>query len=412
MRSIATHTIIVAVSVLLVVNPVVVYLLAGSLSLAAFALLLDGWLAITGLLALYHLRRDSGPAFWLMVGAIVALVPAMFVGEVGLAYARHQYADHLLGEVPKIFRPDPKLVYAPVPGARGRHASVGNFDVEYRIDEQGRKAVPQKERARRTVHVFGDSFTFGYGVANADTWPNLLSRKLGDDVNILNYGVIGYSLEQMYLALERYADEVEPGDLVLFAPISADLERSLVGKLYVCGGMIRAEANEIFPRLEGERFVYEPLHEACNFVLDSVLANSPLPIGFGQLYRERHHRATYPKMIANADAIFALTERLVAARGAELLVVFLATPEECAGGALDIDLTPLATPHRTLLPFCPPPEEAAALRFPHNGHYDPRGHAWAAEAVRQIMAELPGSPKDAGTPTARLADPDDGTRRP
>ncbi len=91
-----------------------------------------------------------------MIGAIVTLVPAMFIGEVALAFARHQYADHLLGEVPKIFRPDPKLVYAPVPGARGRHASIGNFDVEYEIDEQGRKAVPQNQDARRSVHVFGD----------------------------------------------------------------------------------------------------------------------------------------------------------------------------------------------------------------------------------------------------------------
>ena len=85
-----------------------------------------------------------------MIGAIATLVPAMFIGEVALAFARHQYADHLLGEVPKIFRPDPKLVYAPVPGARGRHASIGNFDVEYEIDEQGRKAVPQNQDARRT----------------------------------------------------------------------------------------------------------------------------------------------------------------------------------------------------------------------------------------------------------------------
>ena len=412
MRSIATYTIIVAASVLLVVNPVVVYLLAGSLSLAAFALVLDAWLAMTGLLAVHHLRRDSRPAFWLMIGAIVTLVPAMFIGEVALAFARHQYADHLLGEVPKIFRPDPKLVYAPVPGARGRHASIGNFDVEYEIDEQGRKAVPQNQDARRSVHVFGNSFTFGYGVANADTWPNLLSRKLGDDVNVLNYGVIGYSLEQMYLALERYADEIRQGDLVVFAPISADLERSLVGRLYVCGGMIRAEANEVFPRLDGDRWVYEPLSEACNFVLDSVLANSPLPIGFGQLYRQHHQRATYPKMIANADAIFELTKRLVAARGADLLVVFLATPEECARGALDIDLRPLATPHRSLLPFCPPAEEAASIRFPRNGHYNARGHAWAADAVHQIMAELPAGPKDPFTPTAQVADPGDGMRGP
>ena len=80
--------------------------------------------------------------------------------------------------------------------------------------------------------------------------------------------MIGYSLEQMYLALERYADEIRQGDLVIFAPISADLERSLVGRLYVCGGMIRAEANEVFPRLDGRPRVYRAAERACNFVLD------------------------------------------------------------------------------------------------------------------------------------------------
>ena len=389
MRSTAIYTVIVAASVLLAVNPIVVYLLFGSRSLAAFALVLDAWLLLIMLFGVHHLWRHGRASFWLMVAGIATLVPALFVGEVALAFVRHQYADHLLGEVPAIFRADPKLVYAPIPGARGRHAAVGEFDVEYLIDDQGRKAVPQHADARQAVHVFGDSFTFGFGVANADTWPNLLSELLGDRVNVLNYGVIGYSLEQMHLALEAHLDRVERGDVVIFAPISADLERSLVGRLYVCGGMIRAEANEVFPRLADGRWVYEDLRMSCNFVLDSLLANSPLPIGFGQLYRQHHQRATYPAMIANADAIFDLTARLVATRGASLLVVFLATPEECARGAPDIDLTPLRTPHHALLPFCPPAAESASIRFPHNGHYNPRGHAWAAEAVHRILLESP-----------------------
>ena len=178
MRSIATYTIIVAALVLLVVNPVVVCLPASSLSLAAFALVIDAWLAMTGLLAVHHLRRDSRPAFWLMIGAIVTLVPAMFIGEVALAFAAIS-TPITCSARSRSLPPDPKLVYAPVPGARGRHASIGNFDVEYQIDEQGRKAVPQNQDARRSVHVFGDSFTFGFGVANADTWPNLLSRNSG-----------------------------------------------------------------------------------------------------------------------------------------------------------------------------------------------------------------------------------------
>jgi hypothetical protein len=393
MPSVATYAVILAGSALLVLNPLVVYALFRVRALTAFTVLLDLWLVAIVLFGIVHLRRRGQTSFWLMTASIVTLVPGLLLGEIAFTYLRHQYGDRLLGEVPAIFREDPQLIYSLIPGAVGQHASVGNFDVEYVIDEQGRKLVPSEPDAGRVVHVFGDSFTFGYGVANEDTWPNLLSARLGDEIAVLNYGVIGYSLEQMYLALERYADQVTPGDLVIFAPISADLERSLVGKLYVCGGMIRTEANEVFPKLEDGRWVYQPLADTCNLLLDSILANSPLPIGFGSLYRYLHHQATLPAMIANADAVFALAEQRVAEGEAEFMVVFLATPDECARGTPDVELTGLTTPHHSLLSSCP--ESPAAIRFPHDDHYDPDGHAWAADAVHRLLTE-PRLPTAAG----------------
>ena len=48
MRGIASYTVVAAASALLVLNPVVVYLVSGSRSLAAFALVLDVWLALIG----------------------------------------------------------------------------------------------------------------------------------------------------------------------------------------------------------------------------------------------------------------------------------------------------------------------------------------------------------------------------
>ena len=158
---------------------------------------------------------------------------------------------------------------------------------------------------------------------------------------------------------------------------------------------MRAEANELFPVLEGDHWVYVPLAEECNLVLDSILANSPLPIGFGSVYRYYHNRSIQPELIANAEAIFAQAERLAGERGAHFAVVFLATPDECASGSLDVDLGRLAARHRSLLPDCAAqPEAAAGLRFPHDGHFNPEGHAWAAEAVHRALAELPALAQD------------------
>jgi hypothetical protein len=74
----------------------------------------------------------------------------------------------------------------------------------------------------RVIHFFGDSFTFGYGVTNDNTALNLLAKNINHKFNIQNYGVGGYSLELMYLRLIDLMDEVKPGDVVVFSPISLE----------------------------------------------------------------------------------------------------------------------------------------------------------------------------------------------
>ena len=399
------------VAALLVLNPLVVYLVSGSRSLAAFSLLLDAWLAGAIAGGLWYLGRRRRAGLWLMAGFIGTLLPALVAGEVLLTWLRHQHADRLLGEVADIYVPDPELVYAHVPEARGRHASLGNFDVEYVIDAAGRKAIPEDPKAERTIHVFGDSFTFGYGVANEETWLNRLKARLGTEANVLNYGVVGYSIEQMLLRLARSTEQIEAGDLVVFAPVAADLERSLVGKSYVCGGLIRAEENEHFPKYEDGRWRQARLRDECNFLLDTVLANSPLPVGFGAVWRELGRNARHPEMIANADRLFAEAERLAAERGASFHVVFLATPEECARGAHDFEIEPLATEYASFLPFCPDdPEAVQALKFPYDGHWSAAGHSWAADVIYEILQELP-DPADPAR-VAQRAEPQPASTEP
>jgi hypothetical protein len=395
MRTWATYSIIVAGSALLVLNPVAIHLTTGLRSLAAYTAFLDLWLVLIIGAGIVYLRGGRRLFAGLLIGAIATLLPAMFVAEVALVLVRHGYGDRLLGDVPEIFQPDPELIYTLIPGAQDQHTSLGNFDVVYVIDDAGRKAIPSNGDAARHLHVFGDSFTFGFGVANEDTWPNLLDDRLGDDVDVLNYGVIGYSLEQMLLSLERNRERVAPGDLVLFTPMSDDLARSLAGRAYVCGGQIRSEGNEMFPVLEengGWRMA--DLADECSFLFDTVLANSPLPIGFGALYRTWRSEGNHQQMIDNAERIFARAEAVAEERGASFELVFIATPDECAAGRLAFDLSALERSWTSLLPACPAGrDEAQALRFPFDGHWNPKGHAWAAEAVFEALRT---SPDDGG----------------
>lgn len=386
MRSFATYVIIIALSAILVVNPVVIYLLTGLRGFAAYVLLFDLWLGLAILGAALYLKRQRRGYLWLSIACLVTLAPVLAAGEIAYVLLRQQYGDRLLGEIPAIYEPDPWLVYTHLPDVVGQHVSHGNFDVQYVTDDLGRKKIGQSAGARYTLHVFGDSFTFGFGVANSDTWLNLLADQLGGEVNVLNYGVVGYSLEQMFLSLREHLGEVQAGDHVVFAPVAADLERGPAGRWYVCGGLIRAERNEAFPKFEDGEWSLVRLRDECDFLLDTALANSPFPLGFGALYRSLQRRAIERAVIANAERIFAEAERLVGERGARFQVVFLATPEECRSGTFTLALDQLKTPHRSLMPYCPDdPDAAQGLQFPHDGHWNVEGHEWAADALRAVL---------------------------
>ncbi len=74
----------------------------------------------------------------------------------------------------------------------------------YRANAQGiradREYAPTPTPGRVRVAAFGDSFTHGDGVDNADVWTEVLARSR-PGLEILNFGVGGYGLDQ---ALLRY----------------------------------------------------------------------------------------------------------------------------------------------------------------------------------------------------------------
>jgi hypothetical protein len=88
---------------------------------------------------------------------------------------------------------------------------------------------------RHRVALVGDSFTFGLEVPYEDTWGHRLELALGPDVQVLNFGVDGYGLDQAYL---RYRRDVRPWrpDVVVLGVINDDLRRSLCIYGFLCFG--------------------------------------------------------------------------------------------------------------------------------------------------------------------------------
>lgn len=90
---------------------------------------------------------------------------------------------------------------------------------------------PIEPRPNRLVRIvaIGDSYTFGFRVANDETWPNVLERLLNENAGpgmrfeVLNMGVGGYSTRDEALVLKYKALGWKP-DLVIIGYVTNDPE--------------------------------------------------------------------------------------------------------------------------------------------------------------------------------------------
>lgn len=373
-------------------NPIVVGQFAplGGL-LVAYVLILEiAFVAIAALCLLYF--RSGRRWLFVLAAVAVALLPVFAAAtELALGYARLLVAFSRPGEeVIDLLQPDPRLGWRHIPNTLGRHISPGNFDVLYRIDAAGLKAIDQPGRAARTLHVFGDSFLFGSGVTNEDTALNLLAARIGDRATVRNNAVMSYGLEQMFFALRRELDAIRPGDMVVFAPQSEALERNFILRIQACRvAMDRTTPVGKLPIWREGRWDFVRPIDECGLV-EIILAGTPeLPLG--RFYHARRYRTRADALLENADRLFAQAAKLVQERGARFLLIFAVSADQCASGEFGLELRRLSAPFVTFLPFCPKdPDTVAALRFPSHSRWTPAGNGWAARTLETILeAQVP-----------------------
>jgi hypothetical protein len=138
------------------------------------------------------------------------------------------------------FADDPLLGYKPRPGAQVQSIKKQGddliYDVTYTIDEFGRRITPDDGTPARDkfLLLFGDSFTFGEGVAATETMPYYLSQ-LAPGYRAYNYGFSGYGPQQMLARLQsdELSREVPQREGIgLYVFIDAHVERA-IGSMYV-----------------------------------------------------------------------------------------------------------------------------------------------------------------------------------
>ena len=141
------------------------------------------------------------------------------------------------------------------------------FPFRATINRQGlrmKKSVgPRTDRQR--ILLLGDSFTFGYVVHDASTYPHFLSRMLLDR-EIINAGVPGYTITQeteMFLERARYT---EP-DIVVLQTSFNDLYGLFSFELNIFARDLRTRGFWFGKRMRGrEQMTFEPSETEQRFV--------------------------------------------------------------------------------------------------------------------------------------------------
>ena len=152
------------------------------------------------------------------------LLLVAFSLAIGLAVA--EFAVRILEPQPLVdidnhlYTRDTSLRYRLNPGYHGRLSNLADFDgIEVAINSQGMRneELGRKQPAETRLLLLGDSFAFGWGVEQDETFAAQLEAGLRTDmptVRVLNGGVPGYGPVDIVAWLEAYGLDLEP-DIVL-----------------------------------------------------------------------------------------------------------------------------------------------------------------------------------------------------
>jgi len=156
------------------------------------------------------------------ISAAVA-VGVLLVCEIALRLFAPQLPV-MKGDEPRAVE-DPVLGYRYRPDSTARHITT-EFNVEYAIDDQGLRRrsepLPADSSALRIL-VLGDSFTFGDGNNEPDTWIRVAERSLraregrerGVGVQMTNAGVEGFDTRSELYMLKEFEPKVKPSIVVV-----------------------------------------------------------------------------------------------------------------------------------------------------------------------------------------------------
>jgi hypothetical protein len=242
--------------------------------------------------------------------AVVSTVSALAIGELALRLLRPQ--ARLVIEPPGFYVADPPGRYRLAPGYRGTISNRAEFSIAVRINQHGLRGpdTPPPAADQLRILTIGDSFAFGVGVAEDETFVARLAALLAADDGQavpLNAGVPAFGVPDAVGWFERHGRELGADIVVLAIFLGNDLVDASPDReeiLVVDGLLTPAES----PRgLRAWLFRHSELYAAAKAILEKP-ALRPLRarLGLGEPWTVRILRQELAVYAQGAQQQFAL----------------------------------------------------------------------------------------------------------
>jgi lysophospholipase L1-like esterase len=133
-----------------------------------------------------------------------------------------------------LYVPDPPRRYRLQPGFQGTVTNRVEFDSRVSIDREGLRGpeIGLKTPGTLRVLALGDSFTFGVGARQRETYPARLQeilRSRGVRAEVLNAGAPGYGVPDEVAWFERWGRPLDPDLILVTVFIGNDLQDAAPG---------------------------------------------------------------------------------------------------------------------------------------------------------------------------------------
>jgi len=172
--------------------------------------------------------------FFRIIGVILGFLVALAIAEVAVRLLRPQEVG------PVRFACNPELGEIPVPGQHGVRHHPGGFSFTYHNNSLGwrgsREYRPEKTTAYRVL-LLGDSFAYGTGVNDDQTFAALVEKELRAErlsVEVLNAGCPGKGTDYELKLFQTLGRQFHP-DLTVLCFFGNDFQDNERGEYYNIG---------------------------------------------------------------------------------------------------------------------------------------------------------------------------------